>query len=294
SDWIRIDKNFPSRMALKSRVYADYGTDAIDCREGGYDGCAELLQMLVKYLPRRFPSVFHLSADGLEIENRATGEKFVVGEESGYGGVHPLRVIGGLIEDDVVILTKGEEGGEYVLRAAIAGFPAGFNMREKMGQPLTEIHKPVPTYEERLKKAMNKFFTNVTPSKMVMRVNWSINDREELVLLEGGHLYENDADTPANEQINIDEVQLRVERQVIRRLPRSGAMCMLTKTYLYRLVDIAHEPGFAARMSGLLHKLPEKIAFYKRKPVWGKVVLGFLDEMARQYPVERPADEEEA
>jgi len=78
---------------------------------------------------------------------------------------------------------------------------------------------------------MNRYFRNVTPDKLVMRLNWSINDREGIFLVAGGHLYEDDAEnTAANEDIDISQVQLRVERQVLRRLPKTKAMCMLTKT----------------------------------------------------------------
>lgn len=78
---------------------------------------------------------------------------------------------------------------------------------------------------------MSRFFRNVTTDKLVMRLNWSINDHEELFLVAGGHLYEDDAeDTAANADIDISQVQLRIERQVPRRLPRTGAVCMLTKT----------------------------------------------------------------
>jgi hypothetical protein len=55
---------------------------------------------------------------------------------------------------------------------------------------------------------------------------------------------------------------------------------------LYPLTEIAREPGFAARLRGLLDKLPAKFAFYKRKPVWGKVVLAYLEEMATKYPLQ--------
>lgn len=63
----------------------------------------------------------------------------------------------------------------------------------------------------------------------MMRVNWSINDKEEFFLVDGGHLYEND-DGIVDESIDINQVHLRIERQVLRRLPKTGAMCMLTKT----------------------------------------------------------------
>lgn len=62
-----------------------------------------------------------------------------------------------------------------------------------------------------------------------MRLNWAINDRVELFLVEGGHLYD-EVDVVADESIDINEVQVRVERQVLRRLPRTKAICMVTKT----------------------------------------------------------------
>lgn len=74
-----------------------------------------------------------------------------------------------------------------------------------------------------------RFFKNISADRLVMRVNWGINDKEELFFLDGTHLYEGDT-AAANENIDITQVQLRVERQVVRRLPKSGAMCMLTKT----------------------------------------------------------------
>ncbi|KAF2500801.1 hypothetical protein BU16DRAFT_259183 [Lophium mytilinum] len=276
-----MDKNFAARMALKQQVIDKVGPDALDCREGGLEGCIELLGILTEYLTRRFPSVFKLSEDGIYIRNAVTNETHRV--VAPYDN-HPLHVAGRLVEDDLNILTPGPDG-EYVLSAVLSAFPAGFHVREKMGKPMTEIHKTVPTYKEKLQKAMNKYFDSVGPSKLVMRLNWSINDHEELFLVEGAHLYENDVPV-VDTSIDIDQVQLRVERQVLRRLPKSGAMCMLTKTYLYRLVEIAEYPGFAARLAGLLHKLPTKFAFYKRKPVWGEIVLGYLDEMAKRHPAE--------
>ncbi|KAI1608254.1 hypothetical protein EDD37DRAFT_654253 [Exophiala viscosa] len=271
NDWIVFDKNYKKRMDLKAKVLEEAGSDAIDCREGGYDGCVEMLECLVNYLPRRFPTIFTLSADKSVINNRVTGESFNVSPP--YVKHHPLYIAGRLVEDDLNILVEGPSG-EYVLKAVLSAFPAGFHVRDKMDKTLTEIHQTVPT-----------FFKSVDPSKMVVRVNWAINDHEELFLTEGAHLYENDVGE-ADESIDIEQVQLRVERQVLRRLPRTKAICFVTKTYLYRLVDIAEIPGFATRLGGLLHKLPEKFAFYKRKPVWGKVVLAYLDEMAAKYPAE--------
>ncbi|KAK7514434.1 uncharacterized protein IWZ02DRAFT_74475 [Phyllosticta citriasiana] len=294
-DWLRIDSNYAARMAHKRNVLdgstaGTLGYEALCCEEDGHEACEELLGLLVEYLPRRFPRVWALKRQGgnRSMKNQVTGEAYLV--DKPYGGKSALEVIGRIIEEDLAVLLpgKGKKGvdsleQEYVLKAAVSAFPAGFDIKEKMDQPLTAIHDPVPTYKERLRKAMNKFFSNFGPDKLMMRINWSINDKEEFFLVDGGHLYEND-DGIVDESIDINQVHLRIERQVLRRLPKTGAMCMLTKTYLHRLVDIAEYPGFAARLGGLLHKLPEKLAFYKRRPVWGKVVLQYLDNMAEKNP----------
>lgn len=219
-------------MEFKRKIIVENGKDAMDCREGGYEGCLEMLEYLVEYLPRRFPSLFTLSSDHNTITNHVTKESFDLKKPM---KIHPLYVAGRLVEDDLNILTAGPDG-EYVLKAVLSAFPAGFMIQEKIDKPMSAIHKPVPMYKEKLAFSMNKYFQTVRADKLVMRLNWSINDKEELFLIKGGHLYEGDAlDTPPDDEINIDQVQLRVERQVLRRLPKSNAMCMLTKTYVFNL-----------------------------------------------------------
>lgn len=295
-DWIRLDQNYKSHMDVKKEVIQKVGSEVIQCLPPGFDGCVEHLELLVEYLPRRYPNIFKTSLDKKEITNNVTGETFDLRLENfnktdATNLNHPLYIASRLIEDDISILTLPADSDEYVLQAALFGFPAGFHIDKKMGLKLTDIHGPVPTYESKLKIAMNRFFKNVGPSRMVMRTNWGINDHFELFMPDGGHLYEDDVGKDvADESIDINQCQLRVERQILRRLPRTRALAFLAKTYLYPIVEVAKEPGFAKELAGLLHKLPEKFAFYKRKPVWGKVILEYLDEMAEKYPGEEEED----
>lgn len=141
-------------MALKKQVIENVGSDAIDCREGGYEGCMEMLECLVEYLPRRFPTIFSMSSDGREIHNHITGETFNITRSCLTQ--HPLFIAGRLVEDDLNILVEGPRG-EYILKAVLSAFPAGFHVKDKMDKELTEIHKPVPMYKEKMQVAMNKF-----------------------------------------------------------------------------------------------------------------------------------------
>ena len=152
-EWFVFDRNYKTRMALKKKAIEEVGSDAIDCREGGYEGCVELLECLVDYLPRRFPTIFSISSDGKEIHNRVTNETYDIMKP--YTMHHPLYIAGRLVEDDLNILVEGPNG-EYVLKAVLSAFPAGFQVKEKMDKGMAEIHKPVPMYKERLQKAMDR------------------------------------------------------------------------------------------------------------------------------------------
>jgi len=151
--WVVFDKNYEKRMEFKKRIVQDHGVDALDCRDGGYDGCVEMLECLVEYLPRRFPTRFTLASDGNTIFNHVTKESFDLRRP--YGKHHPLYIAGMLIEDDLNILIEGPNG-EHLLKAVLSAFPAGFLIQDKMDKPLSEIHKSVPLYKEKLAFSMDK------------------------------------------------------------------------------------------------------------------------------------------
>lgn len=148
-----MDRNYKMRMDLKAKVLEEVGSDAIDCRDEGYEGCVELLECLLEYLPRRFPTIISISSDGKQVHNKVTGESYDITKP--YTKHHPLFIAGRLVEDDLNILVEGPDG-EYVLKAVLSAFPAGFHVKEKMNRNMTEIHKPVPMYKERLQTAMNR------------------------------------------------------------------------------------------------------------------------------------------
>ncbi|KAB2581156.1 hypothetical protein DBV05_g367 [Lasiodiplodia theobromae] len=167
-DWLRVDTNYPARMTHKRNVLDAYGWKqvggAMACRPEAEAAVRELLGYLGEYLLRRFPGVWVSGDDGdgggRWLRSLVTGERFELVEP--WGGLHPLEVVARVTEEDLAVLVPGKGGGgedeeaEYVLKAAVSAFPAGFDIQEKMDQPLTTIHEPVPTYKEKLKRAMNK------------------------------------------------------------------------------------------------------------------------------------------
>lgn len=82
-----------------------------------------------------------------------------------------LRQIGENVEEDFYFMVNNEQRGEFVLEGFVSCFPQGLLPPNKVGLSVSEIHEPVPGYEGRLKKGVNKCFERLEPGQSVGRVN---------------------------------------------------------------------------------------------------------------------------
>lgn len=75
----------------------------------------------------------------------------------------------------------------------------------------------------------------------------------------------------------VEHVQMRTERQTLRRLPISGALVFTTHTYIVPVVTMAREPGVPARLSSALQSWPEDTFKYVRRvPYSGNLAFSFF------------------
>ena len=99
-------------MALPGKVVLDSLPD-------NDEACAELLEILVDYLPKRYPTLFEpLGTNG--IWNKVTDERFA--NLTGVRGTEALRVISRLVQDDFLMGRERSDGKVYFVGGLIA-FP---------------------------------------------------------------------------------------------------------------------------------------------------------------------------
>lgn len=74
-----------------------------------------------------------------------------------------------------------------------------------------------------------------------------------------------------------EDITFRLERQVFRRLPKTGAVLFSVKTRLIPLTELTASElkNFAVEA----RSWPEHIARYKGMPEWGQCALEFCDSM---------------
>ncbi|MFO1070673.1 MAG: DUF3445 domain-containing protein [Geminicoccaceae bacterium] len=251
-DWLWIDDEHAAHVAEHARLIAERRDVVIAALPGSEDACAELLEMVVDDL------LAHHGRDHRAL--RADPD--------------PLGTISRLVQEDFCLLQRSDEGS-YVLRAGVLCFPLHWQLRDKLGLPLRVIHGPVPGFADRLGDPADRFFSTLTVERPVWRANWALTDEPELhVPARRGHGH-NVTSGDAGERL-----WLRIERQTLRRLPRSHAVVFGIRTLVRRLDTMVGEPGVAAAIADRIREMPEAMTRYKGFAPMHGPLLAYLDRAA--------------
>jgi hypothetical protein len=163
----------------------------------------------------------------------------------------PLQIAGSLVADDLVILEKRE--GQWRLTAGYVAFPSGWSITQKEGLAMAGVHAAVPGFEGGSRNAMmlDRIFDNLQPDLPAMRFNWSIYPSGDMFWPpERSARAEQEPFTPAGNFI-------RVERQTLRRLPKSGAIVFTIRIYADPIAKMKRVDGDGAMALALADKLME-------------------------------------
>lgn len=268
-DWIEPDAYFAGELKEKERLLAERQGEVFAALPAAALGSAEVLALLVEYLPTRFPKMYKKSGD--RIENLATGQHWEMRT------LHPLDLAGRLVQEDLCLMQWQSDTQLYHLVGASVCFPTRWSLADKIGKPLNTIHAPVPGYEEQLATTMDKFFDRLKVDKPVWRLNWSLMDDPTLFQPSGhGRTGGNAAITPENAG---DRLWLRMERQTLRRLPRTRDILFTIRVYVKPLAQLA--PDRAAQLAAALRALPQPVQRYKSLPPFIGAVLTWLERVEK-------------
>jgi hypothetical protein len=268
AQWIEIDERFAPQLAERRQLLDERRDEVLAAPPESAAGQRELLDLLLEHLPRRFPQCYERFESG--IANLVTGERFA----TAASGDAPLELVGRLVQEDFCLMQRGEAG--YRLVAAVLCFPAHWRLADKLGRPLEAIHGPVPGFGERLAAPVDRFFASIQVARPVWRLNWSLVDQPTLFLPpeHRGH------PKPISAEHAGEQLWLRVERQTLRRLPRSGDVAFGIHTHVDPLADAIDSPEAARALAARVREMPEPMARYKSILPIREPLLAWLDTRA--------------
>lgn len=163
----------------------------------------------------------------------------------------------------------------------------------------------MPGYAQKLEKSMDKYFASMPFGKIIFRANWSISTngvlfklgssgqhldvRNEKLSDEGGIKMAPPTYVPTSEEmaawreksktIDGDKCCLRMERQTLHRLEKTGALVFGFKTFLEPLSELRKEgsgPALAAAMDGLGAGSVPAADVYKSGVIWKEPLKDYL------------------
>ena len=230
ADWLQRDEVFDAQMAFRDRLIAERGDAVHAMAEACRPAAEELLATVLTHL------------EGVEGYARTPlGMRRPDGVEVPLDG-QPLIAAGRLVQEDLVILEKPDGADEHAISGAILCFPSNWTLAQKFGKALVRIHLPVEAYDDTVARRVQRLFDAVRPGAPLVRANL-IPSKSDL---------HNPRPEFHRERPGPGEtIFIRVERQVIMRLPVTGAVVFSIHTYLVRPEALTE---------------PQRAALYARRP----------------------------
>ncbi|MFZ4689947.1 MAG: heme-dependent oxidative N-demethylase subunit alpha family protein [Polymorphobacter sp.] len=171
-------------------------------------------------------------------------------------------------EDLLVLLPMGDA---HVLAAGALAFPTDWHLAAKIGRPLAAIHAPIPTYQARLSAGVDHVFATLAPGRLLIRSNWNVLESDCLrylpdrpALARFGHVNAANAG---------ETLFVRVERQVLRRLPQSGAALFSIGIYVEPLAALPRD--LQADLAAAVWRVPEDEARRRGTPAYRDALSAF-------------------
>lgn len=209
-DWIRQDEAFAGQMAERDWLIATRQPLVHALLPEGRAAAAELLAVVLDLVSRRPGYV--VAGDRVTRPDGAT-----VRVDTAF----PMVTLGRLVQEDLCLMQK--QGEESVLTGAILCFPASWTLSQKIGRPMTGIHKPVHHYDDEVARRVQRLFDMVRVGQPLERYNALVYDDPAL------HNPRQEFDT---RPYAVERLYMRSERQCILRLPQTQAVVFSIHTYL--------------------------------------------------------------
>lgn len=204
----------------------------------------------------------------------------------GAGDAAPLLQLADIVEEDFMLLQQ-QEGAAPVITAAANAYSSSGRLVAAVGQGVDWAHLPVPGLNDRLGARVGRVLGSVHADAPCERFNWQVTPLRTLFF---------PADDPhgANARAMQDVLatlredparaagllHIRVERQVLRRLPRTRAVAFSLHTYSDPLGSIAADPAAARAMLALLRAYDDARWHYTEMDIVRGPLLACLEAWA--------------
>lgn len=187
-------------------------------------------------------------------------------------GLPPLYAASRRVPDDLCLMERRD--GQWRLTALSLSAGGFFTAAEAIGKSLGELHGPVTGFAERFLVRVQRVFEGLRPELVLERRNWTVLNSADLHTPSSAPIRARIADIDPRNAGRV--LNLRVERQTLRRLPRTGGALFTIRVWLAPLGDLAGEPQRLEAFANAWRAATPELRAYKRFDLYDELVAAFL------------------
>ena len=165
SNWIEGGSDLADQLADRNRILMENRSQVVQIQPGHNDAIDGFASKIVENLANFHPEY---KVSNLKVTHLQSDISVDLSEDS------PLVQLSRVIAEDLCLLQFKDNVWQLV--AAVVIFPSRWNLLEKIGKNLDEIHIPVPGYDIALQPFMTETFNKIKPDRPVWRKNWSLHE----------------------------------------------------------------------------------------------------------------------
>ncbi len=261
TDWLRLfpAEDFRFRMGLRTGVARDFFSPSADS-----EAVLRERRHWLTTQPDRYRS---LTGEGLALLNefaewldsggsQVSAAPAVIADADLPSARARLVALASRWEPDFVLLSPATGGGMRVVGGAVC-FPSSWALEEKLGQTLAEVHGPVPGLNARLGSQIDAALSRLPAGVGWLRENWGLAADAEL------NRHPARALAPLGERASLATTWLRLEHQVLLRLPASSGLAFGIRVTIHPLAEVVRTPAVRAAFARALISMPAEVAAYK-------------------------------
>ncbi len=240
-NWLEGGPDLNNQLFERNRILQANREQVFQIEQGHEESALDFAEDIVKNLSQNHSDY---QVNGQKVLHKPTGFEVDISQD------HPFLQLAKVIAEDLCLLHLAD--GRWRLVAAVVIFPSRWNLIEKIGKSIDEIHIPVPGYDQALKPFMSETFNKVRVDRPVWRKNWSLH---ETSLLHEPFYIEKTA--------QVEDYWWRTERQTLTASQDKKYLLFTIRNRSEPLNWIKSDPESARQFAATLASLSPEMLEYK-------------------------------
>ena len=226
SEWLLYGDDFKNRVQEKKQLIKSEGERVLCAMQNSIDAQQELLDLLLAHLIKYHSKEFDVTDES--IHSRLDNLFYFYADYKN----NPLELASYIAGDDICLLEEGSE--DFKLVAASVCAPTWWDLQEKIGRSLSDIHAPIADLEEKIGRMIRHFLKNLKVDNCFQRSNWFLFTRPDYCVFPNSYDFYSDM-----KNVSLDNIEstlfLRIERQTFRRMEKSNHIVFGIKVYVEQI-----------------------------------------------------------